>query len=321
MGNCWATCIKRGTKKKDTRSPYKIATYFLDMISEFVIGWFLLFLLCFCVTFYVGIPADPTGTVIATNLKNTVVLTSFGLATVGVMGVKGSFGLVLKNVFGNPWFTILAFIISLMDARIRTKDLWLIVLPLVYCGFSIAGSFAGVASYSAAVPSTAVPDLTLVPSLANTASKNLGWVYFVQAVAYLLLCHVFTFTLNGSRRQITNLWPMTLTFFVVSVVTFSTTRLFPNFIFNVGYSYLTGNYELLWVDVVAALTGIILTSALYFFVWAIVAQPDQALRWDSLNIPFDFSVPQNEPVAFVKMSSKHMNIQYPKPGKEEQKTM
>lgn len=318
MGQCYGTCIKRGKKSKDTRSSYRIIQYVMEGLSEFVLGLFALTFFLILLTIYLDVPADPTLSVTGTNLKNAIILASFGSAGFAVFAGMGGFGNIVNNVFNNPWLTLHSFVISLLDARIRTRDWWLVILPLIYMGSSIAGAFGGSATFFALFPSMVIPTVWH-PVLANVVQSSYGWAILIGSLVYTAIFHVFAFSCNGTRFRFANLWPLFFVMSIGSIVMFSTTRLLPNFTLNIGYMYLTGHYELLWVDVVNAFIGLVLTWLLYFFLWSPRAEPDQVLQYPNLGIPWDFSV-QNSQDSGVKMSKKTRNVQNRPMSNESAKT-
>lgn len=281
----------------------------MEGVSEFVLGLFSLVFLLILFSIYLDVPADPTLSVVGTNIKNAMILAAFGSAGFAVFAGIGGFGNIVSNVFNNPWFTLHSFVVSLLDARIRPKDWWLVILPLIYIGSSVAGAFGGGATFSALYPTLVIPT-AFHPILANVVQSSYPLAILIGSIVYTAIFHVFVFTCNGTRYNFANLWPL---FFVVSiggVVLFSTTRLLPNFTLNLGYMYVTGHFELLWVDVVCAFIGLILTWVLYFFLWSIKAQPDQVLRYPSFHIPWDFSVHPDDTLIGFKMHKKAKNVQY-----------
>jgi hypothetical protein len=298
--------MKRSSKKKDSHSPYKISGYFMEAMSEFIAGWLLISFLPFFITFYVGVTNDPTNTVVQSNERTSILLSSFAYALFSVMCLKGSLGQRLNGFTGNTWLSLWSMFIALTDGRIRMKELWFIILPFLYIAFNLAGIFAGAAQWLALFPAIAIPS-SYVPILANVVQQSYGWSILIGSVCYLPIFMAFMLTMNGTRTPYSNLWPLTFTTFIAGVVQVVSIKQFPNFAVNLAISYMTGHYELLWVDVVNAFIAMAVAWIAYFFMYSVYFQPDQALQYPNFQIAWDFSVIGGHS-AFSKMA----NIQYRK---------
>ena len=287
MGNIFGGYLKHRNGPVDRSSSYKFVVYVNEFVYEFV-GTLLLGLLFFhSLVIFSSVPSSPpvdkTNEVWATLFMATVV------SVVGILGLKGSLGFRLPDLQINPYLNIFTFIYSAFDGRINRHSWWFIIRMFLYAGSSSAAAIASLYAINLFLPGSTSLPASFVPLLANTSTKSLGLVYLISAIVYTHIFFVSLYTMNGTIHQFVNLLPFTAVCWWANVFYFSTCRMTTNFALNWAFGIFTGTYEVLWVDVVGALTGCVLASLVYWLLSHNVYSPSKAIRKPENNLQLPYA--------------------------------
>jgi len=290
MGNIIAPYLHSRKGPTDRSSSFKILEYFNEFFYEFVAGLFVGTCFFLMLVIFTGVPADPTLTVQKSNEKWTMILMSFVVSFVAVMGIKASFGFRLSDIQNNPWMNFFTFFVAVMDGRINRFSWWYLIRALLYATSNCAGVIAAAYFIMYSIPGATLPP-SFIPILTSTTTGTYQGNYLISWVVYSVLLFVPLFTMNGTLHQYVNVWPFCFSLFGISVFYFYTCKMFPNFAINWALSTFTGNYQILWVDVVGFFTGLLTDLLIYWFFTQSFYEPNQVIRnpCDNLQIPYSSS--------------------------------
>lgn len=288
MGNIWKKCLSIKKGPKDEKSSWRIFGYSLEVLLEFIGGFATGVVLFTLLTMFVGVAPDPTLTVVQSNDRWLTFLLPLLFAFGTHYALRGTFGYSLDDVFFNTWITLTAATIAICDGRFN-KSWGKLIMPFLMVGSNLAGLVAAAAWYKQTFGVAALSSF-LVATTANTVSASLPWAYLTSSIVYTLLLLIVVLSCNGSDYYYGSIVGETIAIWLLGFVLFVCNRQLPSFAFNVAYSYISGTYDILWVDVAGGFTGLVLVGTMYFFLFNVYYEPDQRLQHRNPHLAFTSAI-------------------------------
>jgi len=288
MGNLFGATLKTSKGSRDATSSWRIFSYALEVFAEFAGGLSQGIIVFTLATLFVGITPDPTSTVVMTNDRWQLLLMPLAFAFI-TGTLRGSFASTfLADVFFNSWNTLMLALSAMLDGRFN-KSWAKVVLPLLFIAANSAGLISAAAWFKAMFGGSAISPF-LIPTLSNAVLVSYGWSYLASALVYTLLLHIVVLTYNSTGDFYGSIPIVSWGTFLFGIMQFICLRQLPSFAFNWAYAYLTGFYDILWIDVVGGFTGIVITGVLWWFFWQSYFELDQAQERRNYHDAFSSTV-------------------------------